>query len=136
MAEQLGNLGCIRKSIGLDYLLINGGALYHTEIWHKQKADQVFDVSDLFKISVFLIQILSLSLTKHVPDKWNFAFSHYHFSKIKELLLMPVVKPTIYGIQKYIVSHVKLRLSSYNGFMLNDHHPQSSVCFTDLSCKL
>lgn len=37
---------------------------------------------------------------------------------------MLVVKPTIYGTQKYIVSHMKLRLSLYNG--LNDHHPQST----------
>lgn len=39
---------------------------------------------------------------------------------------MLVVKPTIYGTQKYIVSHMKLRLSLYNGFTLNDHHPQST----------
>ena len=35
--RELGNLGCIRKSIGLDYplIIINWGVLHHTEIWHK-----------------------------------------------------------------------------------------------------
>lgn len=33
--RELGNLGCIRKSIGLDYPLMNWGALHHTEIRHK-----------------------------------------------------------------------------------------------------
>lgn len=35
--RELENLGCIRKSIGLDYplIIINWGALHHTEIWPK-----------------------------------------------------------------------------------------------------
>lgn len=34
---ELGNSGCVRKSVGLDYplIIINWGALHHTEICHK-----------------------------------------------------------------------------------------------------
>lgn len=60
---ELGSLGCVRKSVGLDYplIIISWGALHHIEICHKQKADQVFDVSDLFKIFIFIIQILFIT---------------------------------------------------------------------------
>lgn len=101
---ELGNSGCVRKSKGLDYPLMirNWGSVHHAEIWHEQKADQIFNASDLFKTSFFFfiikIQVLSPLLSTYAPDKWNFAFSHYHFSKIQQLLLMLLVKPAIYCI--------------------------------------
>lgn len=44
--------------------------MHHKEIWHKQRADLIFFyVSDLFKISILLMQILSFLVTKRVSDK-------------------------------------------------------------------
>lgn len=55
--------------------------------------------------------------------KMVFAFSHSHFPMIKQFLVMPIVKLTFSRVQKHILSHVELQLSSYHGFALGDHHP-------------
>lgn len=51
-----------------------------------------------FFFFIIKIQVLSPLLSTYAPEKWNFAFSHYHFSKIQQLLLMLLVKPAIYCI--------------------------------------
>lgn len=95
-----------------------------------------FYVSDLFKISIFLMQILSFLLTKRISDKWILPLVTLVFPMIKQLILMPVVKLTFSRVQKHIVSHLELQLSSDHGFALRDHHPHSFLLVSFLPWAL
>lgn len=69
------------------------------------------------------MQILSFLLKKHISDQWILPLVTIIFPLMKQLILMPVVKLALSRVQKHIVSHLELPLSSYHGFALGYHLP-------------
>lgn len=115
-------------------MIRNWGSVHHAEIWHEQKADQIFDASDLFKTSFFNKNSSFITFTFNLCSRQvEFCLQSLSFFK-DTATAFDAASETCHLLHiKVCCQPSETEVSLYKSFVLNDHHPQSPIGVVDLA---